>query len=210
MRLTILPSGDIAFTNLHPLEAGALLAIPHHADATDSPGVEERLYPPLTANPEEAEHDPFETARDQEDWEEFVVPELRELFEGSVARVRETLKHLTPAAYDASVDEDDDDDEADEEDDENCEEDVDSSLTVQEEPPPSERHEYPVFKLTIPREQADDWFRAMNQARLLMAQKSLWIEENGNLHGPFLDQIHYEIYTGVQEWLVQNVLSDSL
>jgi hypothetical protein len=208
MRLTILPTGDISFTNLHPLEAGALLAIPHHANATDAPGVEERLYPPLTANPEEGEHDPFETARDQEDWEEFVVPELRELFEGSVARVRETLKQLTPAPYDASVD--DDDDEEEEEDDEICDDDVDSSLKVQEELPPVELNELPNFKLTIPREQADDWFRAMNQARLLMAQKSLWIEENGNLHGPFLDQIHYEIYTAVQEWLVQNVLSDSV
>jgi hypothetical protein len=196
MRLLVLPTGDICFTNLHPLEAGALLAIPHHADATDSPGVEDRLYPPLTAKPEEAEHDPFETARDQEDWEEFVVPELRELFEGSVARVRETLKQLTPAPYDASVDDDDDEDEDDDDDaDEGtCEEDMDSSHSIQEEPP-SEKHEYPTFRLTIPREQAEDWFRAMNQARLLMAQKSLWIEE---------------IYTGVQEWMVQNVLSDSL
>jgi hypothetical protein len=208
MRLTILPTGDISFTNLHPLEAGALLAIPHHASAVDVPGVEERLYPPLTANPEEGEHDPFETARDQEDWEEFVVPELRELFEGSIARVSETLKQLTPAPYDASVD--DDDDEEDEEDEEICDDDVDSSLKLQEEPPPSDLAQFPNFKLTIPRAQADDWFRAMNQARLLMAQKSLWIEENGNLHGPFLDQIHYEIYTGVQEWLVQNVLSDSI
>ena len=209
MRLTILPTGDISFTNLHPLEAGALLAIPSHASATDVPGVEERLFPPLTADPDEAEHDPFETARDQEDWEEFVVPEIRELFEGSVARVRETLKHLTPAPYDSSIDEDDDDEDEDE-DDEICEEDVDNALKLQEEAPPLEMEQLPNFKLTIPREQADDWFRAMNQARLLMAQKSLWIEENGNLHGPFLDQVHYEIYTAVQEWLVQNVLSDSL
>ncbi len=186
MRLNLLPNGDLSFTNLHPLEASALLAIPQHADPTDVPGMADRLYPALTGDAVEAAHDPVETSRDQEDWEDYVVPELQELFAGSLAKVMAGLKRLGPAPYETDDDDDDDDD--------------------AEEENAAETSPVPNFALTVVREDAEDWFRAMNQARLVMTQKSLWIEDDGQLHGPFLDQIHYEIYTGIQEWLVLNVL----
>jgi hypothetical protein len=188
------------------------LAIPVHADTTDAPELEQRLYPPLIAKAEEGEHDVFEVENDQADWQEIIVPELRELFEGSVGKVKTGLKKLAPAPYenldadDPDVAEEADDDEEEEDKDKQSEDAMAGNASLQEAPPPERA--VPNFKLVIPRTEAEDWYRAMNQARMAMTQKSLWIEDDGNLHGPFLDQMHYEIYTQVQEWLVQHVLSE--
>lgn len=227
MLLQLLPNGDISLINIHPLEANALLAIPMNADATGTPEAEARLFPSPVDESSYAAHDPLEVAATQEDWEEFVVPELRELFDGGLARVMENLKKLTPAPYEEfdEEDEESDDEDEDEEDEEflndlleqteNAEEkgplkpDSDQAGEAEVAEPKPKADLMPNYKLTIPRALAEDWFRAMNQARLVMAEKTVWIDETGEVHGPFLSQVHYEIYTSFQGWLIEMVLSES-
>ena len=183
MHLSLLPDGNISFTRMHPLEANALLSIPQNADPTEIPEAEERLYPSPMEESTKSDLDAIEVITTEEDWREFVVPELRELFDGSMERVRESLKQLGPAPQE-EIDED-------------------------EEKDADEQSEVPNFALKISTEIAEDWYRAMNQARLVMSQKSLWIDSKGNLHGPLISQIHYEIYAHIQGWLVEYVLSEA-
>jgi len=190
MRLSLLPDGIISFTQMHPLEANALLSIPQNADPTEIPEAEDRLYPRPLDESSRGDVDPIEAIVTEEDWKEYVVPELRELFDGSMERVKESLKQLGPAPQE-KLDDDDEDDEDDEDDD-------------------AEKKSSPAnFALKISTEIAEDWYRAMNQARLVMSQKSLWIDGKGNLHGPLISQIHYEIYAHIQGWLVEYVLSEA-
>lgn len=186
MRLSLQPDGVIAFTHLHPLEANALLCIPQNADLTDVPEAQQRLYPPPIDESGENAVDPLEIADTAEDWEEYVVPELKELFTGSIEKVQQSLKNLGPASHASDSGED---------------EIPAEKKRKQKAPPPS-------FELSIPVEIAEDWYRAMNQARLVMSQKSLWIDQGGQLHGPLMSQIHYEIYAHIQGWLVDNVLAE--
>ena len=227
MLLQLLPNGDISLVNIHPLEANALLAIPMNADATATPEAEARLFPSPVDESSYAAHDPLEVAATQEDWEEFVVPELRELFDGGLARVMENLKKLTPAPYEEF---DGEDDEADEDDGDQDEteflndlldqtEDTEAKSKLKPDPDQAAKAEVadskpkaelmPNYKLTIPRALAEDWYRAMNQARLVMVEKNLWIDDRGEVHGPFLSQVHYEIYTNFQGWLIEMVLSEN-
>jgi hypothetical protein len=232
MLLQLLPNGDISLINIHPLEANALLAIPMNADATGTPEAEARLFPSPVDESSYAAHDPLEVAATQEDWEEFVVPELRELFDGGLARVMENLKKLTPAPYEEFDEEDEEsyDDDEDAEDEEFLNDLMEQTQNVEEKgkptttPDPShatldstdetpeaqpKANPIPNYKLTIPRALAEDWFRAMNQARLVMVEKTLWIDDRGEVHGPFLSQVHYEIYTNFQGWLIEMVLSEN-
>lgn len=179
MRLSLLPNGDISLTRIHPLEADALQSIPKNADSAEVPEAEKRLYP----SPIAPGSDSLESGKSEQDWVEYVEPELRELFEGAIQRVAKNLVEMKP------------DEEEEGEEDEEDGKDGESLM--------------PFFALTIPRDLAEDLYRAMNQARLVMAEKTLWIEDNGRLHGPFVSQIHYEIYTGFQGWLVEMVLSNS-
>ena len=228
MLLQLLPNGDISLVNIHPLEANALLAIPMNADATATPEAEARLFPSPVDESSYAALDPLEVAATQEDWEEFVVPELRELFDGGLARVMENLKKLTPAPYEEFDGEDDeaDDDDGDEDEEEEFlndlldqTEDTEAKSKLKPDPDQAAKAEVadskpkaelmPNYKLTIPRALAEDWYRAMNQARLVMAEKTLWIDDRGEVHGPFLSQVHYEIYTNFQGWLIEMVLSEN-
>ena len=186
MRLSLLPDGIISFTQMHPLEANALLSIPQNADPTEIPEAEDRLYPRPLDEASRDDVDPIEAIATEEDWKEFVVPELRELFDGSMERVKESLKQLGPAPQEEL---EDDEEEEDQDDD--------------------EKSPHANFALKISTEIAEDWYRAMNQARLVMSQKSLWIDGKGNLHGPLISQIHYEIYAHIQGWLVEYVLSEA-
>ena len=101
-------------------------------------------------------------------------------------RVKESLKQLGPSPQEELGD------------DEGEEEDGDD-----------EKPSHANFALKISTEVAEDWYRAMNQARLVMSQKSLWIDGQGHLHGPLISQVHYEIYAHIQGWLVEYVLSEA-
>lgn len=188
MRIRLLKNGDVSLTQLNPLEAEALLSIPKNADPTDTPEAEARLFPNLVSD-DSVNENPDEVASMQEDWEEYVVPDLKELFDQSMQNVRANLKRLSPAPPEHL-------------------EDLIPQAPEEEESAAAEFPQgIPVFKLVIPRESVEDWYRAMNQARLVMVEKTLWVEENGDLHGPIIPQIQYEIYTFVQQWLVEHVMS---
>jgi hypothetical protein len=185
MRLRLLKSGDISLTQLNPLEAEALLSIPKNADASETPEAQVRLFPPLVSD-DSMTDDPLEVESMEEDWTEYVVPDLKELFDHSLESVQENLKKLTPSPPEI--------------------EEPEGGIPEDGVEIP-QLSGIPIFKLTIPRDKVEDWFRAMNQARLVMVEKTLWVEENGDLHGPIISQIHYEIYTFIQQWLVEHVMS---
>ena len=203
MRLSLLPDGIISFTQMHPLEANALLSIPQNADPTEIPEAEERLYPGPMDEPAKSDIDAMEAIATEEDWKDFVVPELKELFDASMERVRESLKQLGPAPQEELEDDDGEEDDGEDDDDEKDDGEKDDG---EEE---GDTSALPNFALKISTEIAEDWYRAMNQARLVMSQKSLWIDGTGNLHGPLISQIHYEIYAHIQGWLVEYVLSEA-
>jgi hypothetical protein len=195
MHLSLLPSGDIAITEIHPLEASALQSIPTHADPQENQELTKRLYPPVIVDGPDQTHDPMEVAETEADWDEFVVPELKEIFEGAMQHVQENLQHLRPSAPRP----------------ERVEEKEASAPDgkISEPSPSADSRLLPTYELIIPRAEVENWYRAMNQARLAMVENTLWIEANGDLHGPFLAQIHYEIYTSFQQWLVEYVMADS-
>ncbi len=181
MRLSILKNGDVSLTRLNQLEADALRSVLRHADPTGTPEAEQRLVPDLVREDDDAVTDPLEAISMQEDWEEYVVPGLQELFSNALSTVAEDLKHLGPGPGSSGPSAE--------------------TFTTSGPPPVS------LFRLVIQRHKVEDWYRAMNQARLVMAEKTLWIEESGRLHGPLMEQVHYEIYTFIQQWLVENVMS---
>lgn len=149
MRLRILKSGSLALSRLNPLEVDALLRIPQHADPTDVPEAKTRLF----QNPVVMQ-DFSETpgvASMNEDWQDYVIPEMEQLFAGCIDEVRSDLGRLRPHVRKNTPPpaESEGEEEA-------------AETTVQ-------------FRLTIPRANTEAWFRAMNQARLVMAEKELWI-----------------------------------
>ncbi len=189
MRLRVLKTGNLSITRLHPLEADALLNILSHADATDVPEAQTRLFQ-KPINDEDAKETP-DADETTTDWQEFVVPELRELFDSSLAAVRNDLFTLKPERQRQRLSN------------------VTEETPKAAEPEKAEEEEdlsdldRLTFRLTIGKQNGAAWFRSMNQARLVMAEKELWIEDSGRLHGPPLACLHYEIYTYFQQELVE-------
>jgi hypothetical protein len=211
MIIRISKTKGLALTRIHPLEAHALAAIPDHADPEGVADAQQRLLQKPVRD-EDAAGDSAAEALCR-DWEEFVAPDLQQIFDNSMDRVREDLASLhvssgknvkssgateagdtTPSGKPrkkrgatkksrtaaARPDKDTDDGE-----------DAESA------------GDEVYFQLTIPLKNLEDWLRAINQARLVMAEKELWIEDSGRIHGPTLAMIHYELYTSLLECLVQ-------
>ncbi len=162
-------AGGFTLENVSPSEYAALSHIPSDADTTGSPEAKARLLPPgftgETATPE-----------NNADWEEFVHPDLEDLFKGDLAHVAQDLQAAT-----------------------------------------QEEDEYTI---EISSENAERWFRALNQARLVMHTKhdfpdddALSEEEHmasitallqSGEFAPYLRSSR--LYAVLQEWIVANCL----
>ncbi len=123
MKIKRVAGQGVQFSNVSQDQLHLFEQIPLHADPTASPEAEARLFPGVVRRPESGEHEQLNN-----DWEEYVEPELRSRFSGDVDCVTATLKK---ARVSSSPD-------------------------------------GPVFEFTILQADADAWYSALNQARLVM------------------------------------------
>ncbi len=208
MRLQRLPNGSVHFTELHEWHLDLLRSIPVLADASASEKARRRVFPEPFASGDA-------TAEQKDDWNEFVRPEIEALFAGSLARVAADVK--TARRVDQP------------------EESPDSPAPTSEKPlcvrppqkanirpprPPRLRAPVlappppPEWTLTIPTSHTEDWFRAMNQARLVLsATHEAHRTDNAHIAQLFITGhmevlVHYELLTGMCGWWVDAILSN--
>ncbi len=194
------------------VEHQAIMAIPSNADYTEVPDARTRLFPD-PVSPESTD-----SGTTDELWQEIVVPDLKEQFSHAINTVIGDLRNFAQKDYSlrdllqakkelhkSSFFQHDEDDDLDEEEEE---EEADKDDTVQDEPDEDEEDEsgdtiLHAYQLTIPMDHMTEWYSAMNQARLVMAEKSIIVADNGELHGPVLVRVTYEIYTQLQSLLME-------
>ena len=213
MHLQKLPDGSIRLSRLNPWDVQTFRSLPALADYTAAPEAERRLLP---APAIESDLTP-EMAMD---WVEYVVPELRESFAESFTTVMADLETLSldpgPEADDAGDGVADDAEEQGEPSPSGqkntakgsvSQQAVEEMQEVEEEPP------MPHFVLTIPGDHAEAWFRAMNQARIVLSIRygidSERVPELGRLleAGQLEYWFQYELFVSLQGWLVEAVLN---
>ena len=171
MRLTRTPDGAVHVSQINEWELRTLRSLPGIADPGDDEAALRRLYP-APFQPGEA------TEENQDDWAELVQPELEQLFESSLERVADDVKtaSLEPPSPEGSQD-DEEDEEPDGLDDDD--EDEDGEVAPEEscgetedlEEPPGLTEQPLRWEFTIPAAHVEDWYRAMNQARLMLSTK---------------------------------------
>ncbi len=126
--------GAVRIAGLDEWHLEALRSIPRLAHPGEDERALRRVFPaPYAAGDASVEQ--------QEDWAEYVQPELEALFEGSLSRVSADLKtaHLAEP----------------------------QARSEKAEPPPDDPE--PEWAINIPAGHVEDWFRAMNQARLVLS-----------------------------------------
>jgi hypothetical protein len=200
MTLQRLSDGSVRLAQLNEWQLRTLQSIPDAASAGDDDNALRRLFPaPFAAG--EA------TGEQQEDWAELVQPELESLFETSLARVTKDLKMIEldtgpPEAPESRV----------------SDETPPTPPPVRESPRKS-RKSRPfrrdaaaaapeLWALTIPAAHVEDWYRAMNQARLVLSEKH-HAHRTDSAHiarmfisGKMEALIQYELLTGLCGWWV--------
>jgi hypothetical protein len=149
-------------TQLRMLEQVAL-----HADPSGSPAASERLYQSPVKEPQNVTDEEL-----VDDWQEFVMPDLRQEFTRQLDCVANDLsqaqRESTPSPphddslhddslHDDSLREDEDEDE-DEDNDESEDEDAATSPAA-------------TYELIIPFDHIESWYGALNQARLVMQER---------------------------------------
>ena len=222
MQLRKLPDGTIRLTRLNPWDVQTFRSLPALADFSQDPKAEKRLLPTPAID---SDMSPGMAM----DWVEYVVPELRESFAENLSIVMADLATLTEEPDGAAEDLDEDEENAQAAEAENDEAEEDSGEP--EDPgnpkddaanpmPPEESvlREDPVmpavphFSLTIPGDHAEAWFRAMNQARIVLSTRygidSEHVPELARLlqAGQIEYWFQYELFVSLQGWLVEAVL----
>ncbi|RYD35649.1 MAG: hypothetical protein EOP86_07915 [Verrucomicrobiaceae bacterium] len=234
MRLQKLSDGAIRLSQLNPWEVQTFRSLPILADFSDHEAAERRMLPTPAV---ESDLTPDMGM----DWVEYVMPELRDSFARNLSTVMEDLENLKthfPGDLEAGEDghpapvHDDDDDGGDSwnwDDDEGKDESQSPSSgngtgkkesgpppqaagTARSQSGPSQELNYSV---DIPSDHAELWFRAMNQARLVLSAKhgidSEHIPDLATLltSGKLEYWFQYELFVSLQGWLVDAVLDDN-
>ena len=211
MHLKKLPDGSIRLTRLNPWDVQTFRSLPALADYSQDAKAEKRLLP---APAIDADLSP-EMAMD---WVEYVLPELRESFAENLSHVMADLATLTEEDPDGEEEE-----EGDEEEEDDNEEDIEAAGDDHEEADPvpatpagpsvlPPEPVVPHFALTIPADHAEAWFRAMNQARIVLSARygidSEHVPELAKLleAGQIEYWFQYELFVSLQGWLVEAVL----
>jgi hypothetical protein len=189
MQLQKLPDGSLRFSGLNSWDVKTFRSLPALADYAADPAAEKRLLPSPAV---EGDLTP-EMAMD---WVEYVVPELRESFARNLEIVLSDLQELSPEPEgpppDIGVMPDPD---------------APESNILRESSPM-----VPHFTLNIPADHIEPWFRAMNQARLVLSARYGMDSE----HPPDLAALleagqlehwfQYELFVSLQGWLVEVVM----
>ncbi len=215
MHLRKLPDGSIRLTRLNPWDVQTFRSLPDLADFSKDSKAEKRLLP---APAIESDLSP-EMAMD---WVEYVVPELREQFAGNLAIVMADLATMTGETEVEAADFESDEEEAEDQPEEADEPETHGNAAEEvPDPVPSEASilrdgptapAVPHFALTIPAGHAEAWFRAMNQARIVLSTRygidSEHVPELAKLleAGQIEYWFQYELFVSLQGWLVDAVL----
>jgi hypothetical protein len=155
----------------------AIQNIAKYADPGDVPEASKRLYQDPVSKDEP------DAGTTQEDWQEIVIPELKEEFSAAIATVMDDVKKM-------------------------------AETEIPLLPPANEGEEEPepikvaAKLIRIPMDHAQDWYSALNQARLMMVEKSLYIDDEGEAQGKEEDVYAYERFTSIQGHLLA-ILDDT-
>jgi hypothetical protein len=172
--------GSVRIAGLDDWHLEALRRIPQLALPGEDERALRRVFPaPYAAGDASVEQ--------QEDWAEYVQPELEALFEGSLHRVREDLKtaHLAEPAPPSKG--------------------RDRSATEEQEPE---------WVINVPADHVEDWFRAMNQARLVLSSTQQAHRQDQDYvagmiaRGDLEVLVQYEMLTALCGWWVEVLLNN--
>ena len=219
MQLRKLPDGSIRLAGLNPWDVQTFRSLPALADFTQDPKAEKRLLPTPAIDSDLSP----EMAMD---WVEYVVPELRESFAENLSIVMADLATLTLEPEDnggEKIEEMDPQMDTPDEDSGDPNHADDSGIGGKKAPnsrlrkkanaaAPSTEPAVPHFSLTIPADHAEAWFRAMNQARIVLSTRygidSEHVPELAKLlqAGQIEHWFQYELFVSLQGWLVEAVL----
>lgn len=225
MRLQKLSDGAIRLSQLNPWEVQTFRSLPILADFSDHEAAERRMLPTPAV---ESDLTPDMGM----DWVEYVMPELRDSFARNLSTVMEDLENLKthfpgdPEAggegHPASSPEEEGDSWSWDEDEDESQS-PPSFGTGKKENGPSPRKAEPArsqsgpaqelnYSVDIPADHAELWFRAMNQARLVLSARhgidSEHIPDLATLltSGKLEYWFQYELFVSLQGWLVDAVL----
>jgi hypothetical protein len=200
MTLQRLPDGSVKLGQMDEWHLRTVQGIPELADAGDDEKALRRLYPaPFVAGDADEEQ--------KEDWAELVQPDIEQLFEDSLTRVRSDAKKVHP----------------------------DDTAPPPAEDPVAEEGEAPrparprrgkhggkssaapavprdLWYIIVPANHVEDWYRAMNQARLVLSEKyDAHRSDSAHVAKMFVSGrmellLQYELLTGLCGWWVEFVM----
>jgi len=220
MRITRLPDGSVHLSQMDEWQLRTLRSLPGLADPGDDEAALRRLYP--------APFEAGETTEEQkEDWAELVQPELEQLFESSLERVSADVKNarLEPPPPPRAMNDEQEEEEEEE-------------IVGVEKPPvvrapdpamrnrprsprpaairPPKTEEPPEapprWEFTIPAAHVEDWYRAMNQARLILSERHAAHRTDDDhiarlfMTGRMEPLIQYELLTTLCGWWVEALM----
>lgn len=211
MKITRLPDGSVHLSQMDEWQLRTLRSLPGLADPGDDEAALRRLYP--------APFEAGETTEEQkEDWAELVQPELEQLFESSLERVSADVKNARLELPPPAMEEDE-------------ELGVEKPRPVRA-PEPALRNRprrprpatirpqetegppeaAPRWEFTIPAAHVEDWYRAMNQARLILSERHAAHRTDDKhiaqlfMTGRMEPLIQYELLTALCGWWVEALM----
>jgi hypothetical protein len=210
MTLYRLEDGSVRVAHLDEWHLDTLRKIPSLASVEDDEIGRQRLFPV-----------PFERGDVSEeclrDWDELVRPDLERLFADSLQRVAADLELAVPETPDPPEKEEAPapDGTAETPDAKGAAESPQTRRRRRKGPgisPPGKKP--PVrWSFLIPAAHVEDWFRAMNQARLMLSEKyEAHRMDDGHIASMFISGnmeplIQYELFTGLCSWWVNSLLN---
>ena len=200
MNVQLTSDGVLVLSGMQHSELAALRAVPVLAEPEGHPGALRRLFPPATTQPDD--HEEVET-----DWQEHVKPDLEALFAESLEMVRAAVEavDLTQPKPAASEPESGGPPERDGRSIRQAavEEPKPGSIREPQIRPPRRPLGTAALRLEIRPADFDAWYRALNQARLVMCERFGIDSEDPVrmqrlvLEGRLEAILHYEFYTAL-------------
>jgi hypothetical protein len=194
MTLQRLPDGSVQVANLDEWHLQVLRSIPALTSADGNEEARRRLFP-RPFSPGDATEEHFH------DWDEFVRPGLEQLFADSVQHVAQDIDTAAPEEPSQPKKE---------------------AAPTGDSPPKKRRKaargpgisppQTVRWGFKIPADHVEDWFRAMNQARLMLSAKhEAHRTDNAHIASMFINGkmetlIQYELLTGLCSWWVDALL----
>lgn len=153
MKMRRIISKGLVLSEIPAAQLRMLKQVALHADPSGSPAASERLYQSPVKQPQNVTDEEL-----VDDWQEFVMPDLRQEFTRQLDCVANDLSQAQPEStpsplHDDSLREDEDEDE-----DESEDEDAATSPAA-------------TYELIIPFDHIESWYGALNQARLVMQER---------------------------------------